>query len=666
MSFGQPVPILRFLTLIVASSCFARVAQADEPVPLILDTDLGGFIDDTFALGAVALGSEFELLGVTTVGGDAKRRALIACRFLEGLGRADVPVAWGRTPQPDIKLGGQAQYASHPAVIFGRSKQPVKESAVELLRSTVVRRPGKVVILAIGPLTNVARLLKQHPECGSKIKHILCMGGQLYEKQDRTNMPQAEWNFAQDIGAVKTVLTSGVSLAMVPLESARGQILTSTDVARLRDALTPSKLQHLALYELQNKPQPELYDLAAAWYASRSDWNSWGRHRHVSIDEEGITWTSSQEKANVFIFRKPESTLLWALEKICKPGKFIAPRPPSNPSSLVPLGGFPRRIHVVEDYDTDIERRWWLAGRIDVLGARPGGRRCCRSVLTQDFDGKMGDTKAIYSAVIFNPVPGPPMGPNTRLSFRYRLEGEFKLRVQLYSLSKGYHRYLTLKDLPQYTWSRATVDLTQMRRHDGSGGPLNVDERIDDIQFYTDPRARLWIDDIVLYEAASPQEIRAFPKHVIFTGWFDTGKQGKEWPGEFEIVKHSPPRTWKAARSIAHPDAGESWIRVDLRGRRLLRPQTILRFDYRIDKDLPLRVLLIDRAGKKQHEKVLQDLESQRWTQASAAFDFQKQPGLHYADEIQFRLPTQAQLMIDDLLLYEPGQQVSGQKTGRP
>ncbi len=78
----------------------------------------------------------------------------------------------------------------------------------------------------------------------------------------------------------------------------------------------------------------------------------------------------------------------------------------------------------------------------------------------REYDAKMGDTKARYKSVIFNPVPGPPMGANTRLSFRYKLSGMDTLRVQLFSLSNGYHRYLTLTILPQDKWSEATVDLT--------------------------------------------------------------------------------------------------------------------------------------------------------------------------------------------------------------
>src|SRR5207248_1588015 len=95
-----------------------------------------------------------------------------------------------------------------------------------------------------------------------------------------------------------------------------------------------------------------------------------------------------------------------------------------------------------------------------------------------------GDTTTVYRAVIFNPVPGPPMGSNTRLRFKYKLTGTDTIRVQLYSLTNGYHRYLSVSGLEQGKWLDGCVDMTQMRRPDGSGGPLAKDERIDDIQFY--------------------------------------------------------------------------------------------------------------------------------------------------------------------------------------
>jgi hypothetical protein len=323
---------------------------------------------------------------------------------------------------------------------------------------------------------------------------------------------------------------------------------------------------------------------------------------------------------------------------------------------LIPQGKFPARVHVVEDYETDIERRWWMAGTPETKDVPPGSKRACRAGLTHDFDRKLGDPSKQYKAVVFNPVPGPPMGPNTRLSFRYKLLGTSEMRVQIYSLSNNYHRRLTLADLPQGVWSHGTVDMTQLRRPDGGGGPLAVDERIDDIQFYIDPAADLLIDDIVLYDAAAEDEQRPFPKRIIFTGWFDTGKQGQEWPGEFEIVLHEKPRIWDFARSIERPD-GACRLAVSLRGRRRLSSTIELSYLYRLERSDEYQVEL---RGEDEAISFVGDIrestkpDATGWAAAKHRFTLAAGSESKEVDEIRFRVPLGGTLEIDDLLLYEP------------
>jgi hypothetical protein len=331
---------------------------------------------------------------------------------------------------------------------------------------------------------------------------------------------------------------------------------------------------------------------------------------------------------------------------------------------------------VFEDYETDIEKRWWMRGEGVTEGVPPSlsasveNRRTCRATETKDFDDKMGDPNITYKAVIFNPVPGPPMGERTRLSFRYRLRGTDTLRVQIYSLTNGYHRHLTLTGLKVGEWQAATVDMTQARRPDGSGGALSADERIDDIQFYIDRTADLWIDDIVLYEAREPNArdvekrdnrgSESFPRRIIFTGWFDTGKQGEgnEWPGRFEIIKHEPPMTWKAARSIQAPASGHARLETSLRGVRRLSHHTRLRFRYRLTGANSLSVALVNTEGGRSYSTALKEAATDRWSEAS--IDFLIDPGpiddkQPTADAIHLVVQRQdAQLLIDDVLLYEP------------
>jgi hypothetical protein len=250
------------------------------------------------------------------------------------------------------------------------------------------------------------------------------------------------------------------------------------------------------------------------------------------------------------------------------------------------------------------------------------------------------------------------MGKNTRLSFRYWLKGTDTIRVQIYSLTNGYHRHLVVKGLPEQEWRHATVDMTQARRPDGSGGPLGEGERIDDIQFYIDPRAEILIDDIVLYDAAPESERRAFPKHIIYAAGFDTGAQGKEWPGNFSIIPEQG-YFWRAARSLENKDEGAPWIRLGLKGQRRLGSATQLSFRYHVTGADSLRVTLSDSASKRSVTAEASRLKPDEWAQTVVDLPTSKakseEPSLEQADEILFRLPKGATLLLDDVLLYEAG-----------
>src|SRR5262249_30785960 len=110
MIAGTLVVSLAAGTLAALTSGLSVAAAAPAPVPILLDTDVGDEIDDALALALVLSSPELELRGVTTVHGDAHTRALLLCRLLHAVGRADVPVASGQPPRDPPEHGGQFQY----------------------------------------------------------------------------------------------------------------------------------------------------------------------------------------------------------------------------------------------------------------------------------------------------------------------------------------------------------------------------------------------------------------------------------------------------------------------------------------------------------------------------------------------------------------------------
>ena len=656
-------PAVGVFLLLGTSTNSTRAADPPrDKIPVLLDTDIGTDIDDAFAVALALASPELDVRGITTVASDAEDRAWMVCRFLTAVGRKDIPVAWGRGPQADSPLEWQIQYRRHPGVVFNRTAKPVKESAVDFLYEKLKAEPGKLTLLTVGPLTNVARLLKEHPDSKEWIKRIVLMGGSVRAGYDSKAPSVVEWNIKCDIAAAQAVFSSGIPMVVAPLDATACVKLEEPQRRKLFAACTPMTYQLQALYQLWDKPTPTLFDPVAVALAFDDKFCTMEDLR-LEVDDKGFTKeVKGKANAHVATAIKTDEFLKWYIDRVGA-GEAVLPKAPGNESKLIERTGMLNRVHCFEDYETDIEKRWWMSGKLETKDIPPDSQRACRGVLTQDFDDLQGDMKAMYTAVIFNPVPGPPMGKNPRLSFRYKLHGTDTLRVQIYSLTKGYHRYLSLTKLPQDKWESATVDMTAVRRPDGSGGPLSEDERIDDVQFYADPRADLLIDDMVLYDAALPDEKRPFPKRILYTGWFDTGKQGKEWPGDFEIVEKAG-NFWKAAKSVDNPDFKLPFIRLQIRGERALGDKTELAFRYRLTGADSMRVVLVNRTAKDTHIVELKNLKNGAWTDASVNFSADSRRGDgsdgkpkkgDLVDEIHFVLPKGAELLVDDVLLYEPG-----------
>jgi purine nucleosidase len=648
-------PMFLGLTGFASAGAGAAQPSAKPKIPILLDFDIGEDIDDVFALATVLASPELDLRGVTTVGEDSFKRAQMTCRFLTAVGSGKIPVAAGLPEKTTKPLPyWQVQYGNHASVYF-RDPKPVKEKAPAFLYKQLKANPGALTIVAIGPLTNIAELLTKYPDSKPMIKRIVLMGGSVRRGYVDGSKLEAEYNIAADAKAAQAVFRSGVPLMVAPLDATAMLKLDAKRQKRLFDVGSLLTLSVQALVQLwQEKNVPILFDPVAVTLVYTEKFCTM-ENLALEVDDKGFTKIVKDAKPNARVATaiKKDEFLDWLVDRLA--GAYPKALPSGrivNEAKMVQRGMMPNRVHACEDFETDIEKRWWLSGRLETANVPPGSKRACRAVLTQDFDDRQGETKTLYTAVVFNPVPGPPMGKKPHLSFRYYLKGTDVLRVQIYSLTNGYHRCLTLKDLPQGKWMEGNVNMQDARKPDGTGGPLSENERIDDIQFYADPRAELLIDDIVLYDAALDQETRPFPKRILFTGWFDSGKQGKEWPGSFEIDQKMG-YFWHAAKSVPHPeDKKLALIRLGLRGDRPVGDSTSLFFRYKIEGAESINIKLSSATFSLASDVAVRKQKENQWARLTVNFDFPKgEP----ARDITFTIPAAGQLSIDDLLLYEPG-----------
>lgn len=210
---------------------------------VVIDTDPG--IDDAVAMLLALRSPEFDIAGITTVAGNigiatttrnAGRILALACR-------ADIPVLAGagaplsRKGFDTVDIHGNDGLGG---VAFPEPLEPpAGDDAVHWLAARLDARPqGTLDILALGPLTNIARLVLDHPSSAARIGQVVAMGGAVREPGNIG--PRSEFNLAADPEAAAIVLGAGLNLTLIPLDVTRKVRATRSDTAALRAAGTPA------------------------------------------------------------------------------------------------------------------------------------------------------------------------------------------------------------------------------------------------------------------------------------------------------------------------------------------------------------------------------------------------------------------------------------------
>jgi len=224
-----------------AEGSFATPAEvSSRSERIILDTDPG--VDDALAIFLALRSPELQLEAITAVSGNVPLSFTLpnALRLVEIAGRTDVPVAAGAAV-PLLRRLVTAAYVHGNnglgGVEFPEPKiKPAAESAVELIRRIVRANPGEITIAAVGPLTNIATLLKVDPSIAPLIKSFALMGGSL---SGGNITPAAEFNFYVDPEAARIVFDSNVPILMVGLDVTHKVLLRESQVKLLEAAQNP-------------------------------------------------------------------------------------------------------------------------------------------------------------------------------------------------------------------------------------------------------------------------------------------------------------------------------------------------------------------------------------------------------------------------------------------
>ena len=201
-------------------------------VPILIDTDMG--IDDALAVCLALTNDELDLRAIVSVGGNVERAQVD--KNIAGLLSALNPPT-----QPVCGKGLDASTeSSHRRNLFGKdglgdcgvsSNITSATDFRDVYRCAIEEAHGELVILATGPLTNLAAIVAEMPDLLPAIKRICVSGGAVWTVGNATRT--AEFNFHCDPTAAASVISSGVPITVAPLDVTRFVCLDESHVARL-------------------------------------------------------------------------------------------------------------------------------------------------------------------------------------------------------------------------------------------------------------------------------------------------------------------------------------------------------------------------------------------------------------------------------------------------
>ena len=261
-----------------------------EKRPLIICTDPG--IDDFIALSMLLHRPEFDILGIICISGNVGlditvNNALLACELN---GREDVPVIAG-SAKPLCRPAKTAHHI-HGNSGLGKSveryssRTPIRTDAAAFIADAAKRLPGKLEVLSLGPLTDVAVAIDRFPEIRSLFRSVLVMGGGI----SRGNATKyAEFNIVADPEAAEKVYSSGSPIVMVGLDATHQCVLPRDEIAKMSadsdlGHLVPAMLNDYAdiYHSVHHVEGLIIHDAITAVYLYHPEWFRSEQH-HVDV-----------------------------------------------------------------------------------------------------------------------------------------------------------------------------------------------------------------------------------------------------------------------------------------------------------------------------------------------------------------------------------------------
>lgn len=201
---------------------------------VIIDTDPGH--DDSLAIMLAVKSNMFNIHAITTVAGNSTiENTTRNARFiLKLLGREDIPIYSGSEKPLKRDLVKAVVHGESGLEGLDPKNEPnLTGDAVERILSIVERCPNKIILITLGPLTNVAKAIQKDPTIMSKLKEIVIMGGAIRVSGNKNRV--AEFNIFVDSEAADIVFRFPVKKTLIPLDACNHVKLSLADFGQINN-----------------------------------------------------------------------------------------------------------------------------------------------------------------------------------------------------------------------------------------------------------------------------------------------------------------------------------------------------------------------------------------------------------------------------------------------
>ncbi len=264
--------------------------KPSQKIPVILDTDIGDDIDDTWALSLLLKSPEVDVKLVVGDQGKSLYRARLIAKLLENAGRTDVPVGVGLDP----KEGGGRQSAWIEGYDLKSYPGKVYEDGVKAIIDTIMRSPRPVTLIAIGPVPNVAAALEREPRIAQKARFV-GMHGSVRLGYGGSKDVSAEYNVRANAKACQKVFTASWDMTITPLDTCGLVHLTEEKYKTVRDSKDPvaaALIQNYRIWATDKKQADSrsstLFDTVAVYLSFAHDLVKIEKLR-IRVTDDGFT-----------------------------------------------------------------------------------------------------------------------------------------------------------------------------------------------------------------------------------------------------------------------------------------------------------------------------------------------------------------------------------------